>query len=145
MTNNPYIVARLTTNGPDYRGELHATPYTGMEPIDLLTNEVMWMLEPEFPAVDFVSDTIQCIGDRTLLADIIQYRAKFAEIEHIRSQQAELERWCYMVGLEMGFCQHQLQDTCAMQCIIEEMVQDQCIIQQGGARQQGRRGCGRPA
>ena len=135
MTNDLYIVARLTTNGPNYWGKLHATPYTGMEPVNILTDEAMHMLEPEFPVVDFVCDAIQHIGDRTLEANVIQYKAKFAEIEHIRNQRAELECQCYMVGLEMGLCRHRLQDACTVQCIIEEMVQDQRINQHGGARQ----------
>ena len=86
MTNNLYVVACLTANGPDYQGELHTTLYMGPEPVDMLADEAMWMLEPEFPAAEFVSDAIQCISDRTLLANIIQYRAKFVEIEHIRDQ-----------------------------------------------------------
>ena len=91
MTNNPYIVARLTANGPDYRGKLHATLYTGSEPVDILTDEAMWMLEPKFLAAEFVSNAVWCISDRTLLADVIRYRAKFAEIEWIWNQGAELE------------------------------------------------------
>ena len=137
MTNDLYVIARLTANSPNYQGKLHATPYTGMEPINVLTNEAMCMLEPKFPAADFVCDAIQRIRDRTLEADVIQYKAKFAEIEHIWNQWAELECQCYMVGLEMGLCQHWLQDACTVQCIIEEMVQDQHINQHGGARQQG--------
>ena len=124
MTNNPYVIARLTANGPDYRGELHVTPYNGPEPIDVLTDEAMRMLEPEFPAAEFVSDAIRRIGDRTLLADVIRYQARFTEIEQIQDQRAELERKCYLVGLEMGFCRHRLQDVRAVQHIIEEMVQD---------------------
>ena len=60
------------------------------------------MLEPEFPVVDYVCDAIRCISDCTLEAKVICYKAKFAEIDQIRTQQAELECWCYMVGLEMG-------------------------------------------
>ena len=81
MTNDPYVVAQLTANSPNYRGELHAMPYTGTEPIDILTDEAMHMLEPEFPVVDFVCDAIRRIGDRTLEANVIQYKAKFAEIK----------------------------------------------------------------
>ena len=63
----------------------------GTEPIDTLTGKVMRMLEPEFPAAEFVCDAICHIGDHTLEADIIRYKAKFVEIERIRDQQAELE------------------------------------------------------
>ena len=145
MTNDPYVVAQLTANGPNYWGKLHTTPYMRMEPVDVLTDEVMHMLEPEFPAADFICNAIRHIGDCTLEADVIRYKAKFVEVEHIQNQWAELERWCYMVGLEMGLCQHRLQDACTVQCIIEEMVQDQRINQHGGTRQQGRHGCGCPA
>ena len=106
-----------------------------MEPVDVLTDEAMRMLEPEFPVVDFICDTIRHIGDCTLEADVIQYKAKFAEIKRIWNQRAELECQCYMVGLEMGLCRHRLQDACVVQRIIEEMVQDQRINQHGGARQ----------
>ena len=34
MTSNPYVTAQLTANGPDYRGELHATPYNGCQELD---------------------------------------------------------------------------------------------------------------
>ena len=74
MTNNPYVIARLTANGPDYRGELHATPYAGTEPVDVLTDEAMRMLEPNFPAAELVSDSLCRMGDRTLWAEVIRYR-----------------------------------------------------------------------
>ena len=102
MTNDPYIVARLTLNGPNYQGELHAMPYVGTELVDTLTDEAMHMLEPEFPAAEFICDTIQRISDHTVEAKVIQYKAKFTEIDHIWIQRAELEHRCYMVGLEMG-------------------------------------------
>ena len=145
MTNNLYVVARLTTNGPDYRGELHATPYVGTKPVDTLTNEVMRMLEPDFPAVELVSDSLRRMGDRTLWAEVIRYRARFAEIDRIRVQREELQCRCYLAGLEMGFSQHRLQDARTVQRIIEDMVQDQQINQQQQVRQRGRRGHGRPA
>ena len=111
MTNNPYIIAHLTANGPDYQGELHAMLYTGTEPIDVLTNEVMRMLEPEFPTAELVSDVLRHIGDLTLWAKVIQYRARVAKIKSIRIQQEELQCQCYLTRLEMGFSRHQLQDA----------------------------------
>ena len=71
MTNNPYVIACLTANGPDYRGELHATPYNGAEAVEALTDEAMRMLEPEFPAAEHVSDALRRMGDRTLWAEVI--------------------------------------------------------------------------
>ena len=41
MTSNPYVIAHLTANGPDYRGELHAMPYNRPEEVEPLTDEAM--------------------------------------------------------------------------------------------------------
>ena len=143
MTSNPYVIARLTANGPDYRGELHATPYNGAEEVEPLTNEAMWMLEPDFPVAEHVSNALRRMNNRTLWAEVIRYRAKVSEIDKIRVQREELQRRCYMVGLEMGLSRQRLQDARAVQRIIEDMVQDTQVNQQ--SRQRGQRGCGCPA
>ena len=142
MTSNPYVIARLTANGPDYQGELHATPYNGPEDIEPLTDEAMQMLEPDFLAVEHVSNALRCMGDRTLWAEVIRYRAKVSEIDKIRVQQEDLQCRCYMVGLEMGLSRQRLQEARAVQRIIEDMVQDTQTNQQ--SRQRGQRGRGRP-
>ena len=143
MTSNPYVIARLTANGPDYRGELHATPYNGPEEVEPLTDEAMRMLDPDFPAAVHVSDALRRMKDCTLWAEVIRYRAKVTEIDKIRVQREELQRRCYMVGLEMGLSRQRLQDARAVQRIIEDMVQDTRTNQQ--SRQRGQRGRGRPA
>ena len=142
MTSNPYVIARLTANGPDYRGELHATPYNGPEEVEPLTDEAMRMLEPDFPAAVHVSNALRRMGDRTLWAEVIRYRAKLTEIDKIRVQREELQRRCYMVGLEMGLSRQRLQEARAVQRIIEDMVQDTRTNQQ--SRPRGQRGRGRP-
>ena len=71
----------------------------------------------------------------TLWAEVIWFRAQHAEIDHIWVQREELQHRCYLVGLEMGFSWHQLQDARAVQRIIEDMVQDQRINQQQQVRQ----------
>ena len=145
VTNNLYVIAHITANGPDYRGELHATPYNGPESVEVLTDEAMRMLEPEFPAAEHVSDALRRMGDCMLWAEVIQYRARVAEVERIQVQREELQRQCYMVGLEMGFSRQRLQDTRAVQCIIEDMVQDTRVNQQQQVRQHGQCGHGCPA
>ena len=142
MTSNPYVIARLTANGPDYWGELHATPYNGAEEVEPLTDEATRMLEPDFPAAEHVSNALRRMNDHTLWAEVIWYRAKVSEIDWIRVQREELQRWCYMVGLEMGLSRQRLQEARAVQCIIEDMVQDMRTNQQ--SRQRGQHGHGRP-
>ena len=143
MTSNPYVIAQLTANGPDYRGELHATPYNGAKEVEPLTDEAMRMLELDFLAAKHVSNSLRRMGDRTLWAEVIWYWAKIAEIDKIQVQREELQRRCYMVGLEMGLSRQRLQEAHAVQRIIEDMVQDTRTNQQ--SRQRGQRGRGRPA
>ena len=83
------------------------------------------------------------MDDRTLWAEVIRYRAKVSEIDKIRVQWEELQRRCYMVGLEMGLSRQRLQEARVVQCIIEDMVKDTRTDQQ--SRQRGQRGRGRPA
>ena len=143
MTSNPYVIARLTANGPDYRGELHATPYNGAEEVEPLTDEAMRMLELDFPAVEHVSNALRRMNNCSLWAEVIRYRAKVSEIDRIRVQREELQCRCYMVGLEMGLSRQRLQEAHAVQRIIEDMVQDTRTNQQ--SRQCGQHGRGRPA
>ena len=75
--------------------------------------------------------------------EVIRYRAKIAEIDRIWVQREELQRRCYMVGLEMGLSRQRLQEVRAVQRIIKDMVQDTRTNQQ--SRQRGQRGRGRPA
>ena len=84
MTNNPYVIAHITANGPDYRGELQATPYNGPETVEALTDKAMRMLEPDFLAVEHVSSALRRMNDRTLWAEVIRYQAKVSEINKIR-------------------------------------------------------------
>ena len=101
------------------------------------------MLELDFLAAEHVSNSLRRMGDCTLWAEVIWYRAKIAEIDKIQVQREELQRRCYMVGLEMGLSRQWLQDACAVQRIIEDMVQDTRTNQQ--SRQRGQRGRGHPA
>ena len=143
MTSNPYVLARLTANGPNYRGELHVTPYNGAEEVEPLTDKARRMLEPDFPAAEHVSNALRRMGDHTLWAEVIQYRAKVSEIDKIQVQREDLQRRCYMVGLEMGLSCQRLQEARTVQRIIEDMVQETQTNQQ--SRQRGQRGRGRPA
>ena len=103
----------------------------------------MRMLEPDFLAAEHVSNALRRMGDRTLWAEVIRYRAKVSEVNKIRVQREDLQRRCYMVGLEMGLSRQRLQEAHAVQRIIEDMVQDTRTNQQ--SRQCGQHGRGRPA
>ena len=105
MTNNLYVVACLMMNGPNYWGELHATPCVGTEPIDTLTDKAMHMLELEFLAANFINEALLHISNQTLRAKVIQYQAQLAEVEHNKRTRAALKHRCYQVGLDVTYAQ----------------------------------------
>ena len=64
MTNNPFVVGRLTLTGADYRGELHAAPVLGTNrPCDDLTPEAMRMFRRDYPASELVDAAIEALHD----------------------------------------------------------------------------------
>ena len=64
MTDNPYIIARLTADGPSYRGELHASAVTNTDaPPEVLTDDAMRMFALDFPGAGLVSDALSAVGD----------------------------------------------------------------------------------
>ena len=52
------------------------TPYNGAEEVEPLTDEAMQMLEPDFLAAKHVSNALRHMGDHSLWAEVIRYRAK---------------------------------------------------------------------
>jgi hypothetical protein len=143
MTDNPYVVARLTADGPDYRGEIHAEPVRDLDtPPETLTEEALRLLQPDFPAARLVDEALARMGDRSLTAEVRRWRCHEGEIGRIGMERARLERRVYQVGIEQGLSRHRLQEARGISRIIEEMVRDRHVTQR---EQSGRRGRGRPA
>ena len=63
MTDNPYVIARLTASGADYHGEIHAAPVNDVDmPPEHLTDALLHMFARTFPALDHVNEVIGRIG-----------------------------------------------------------------------------------
>ena len=59
MTDNPYVITRLTASGADYHGEIHATPVNDINtPPKCLTDIALRMFAHTFPALDHVNKAI---------------------------------------------------------------------------------------
>ena len=71
MTDNPYVVGHLLMNGPDYWGELHVAPIDDPKAlIEPITDEAIWMLSVDFPAMHHVDDALTHISDQSLIAEV---------------------------------------------------------------------------
>jgi hypothetical protein len=115
MTDNLYIIARLTADGPDYRGEIHADPIRDLDtPPKALTEEALRLLQPNFPATRLVDEALAQIGDRSLTAEVRRWQCHEGKIGCIGMERARLERQVYQAGIEQGLSHHRLQEARAI-------------------------------
>ena len=128
MTDNAYVIARLTASGADYRGEIHAAPINNVNtPAEHLTDAVLCMFARTFPALDCMNEVIGWIGDRSLEAEVCHHQGISICIEVNKEKHEWLEREHQQLELDLGMCIHSLQEARACNRILEEMVSDQCI------------------
>ena len=128
MTDNPYVVARLTASGADYRGEIHAAPINDVDtPPERLTDAALHMFACTFPATGRVNEAIRQIGDRSLEAEVRHYQGINLHIEVNEEKRVRLERERQQLELDLGMCVHRLQEARACNRILDEMVSDQRI------------------
>ena len=143
MTDNPYVVARLTAAGADYRGEIHAAPVNDVDtPPERLTDAALRMFARTFPTLNHVQEAMGRIGDRSLEAEVRRYQGINIRIEANEERHMRLERERQQAELELGLCVHRLQEARACNRILEEMVSDQRINRHFPARhnERGRSG-----
>ena len=128
MTDNPYVIARLTTSGADYRGEIHAAPVNDVDtPPERLTDAALRMFARTFPALDRINEAIGRIGDRSLEAEVRRHQGLNIRMEVNEEKHVRLERERQQLELDMGMCVHRLQEARACTQILDEMVSDQRI------------------
>ena len=128
MTNNLYIIARLTASGADYHGEIHAAPVNNVDsPPECLTDTALRMFAHTFLALDCVNEAIGRIRDRSLEAKIRHHQGISLHMEVNEEKHVRLERERQQLELDLGLCIHRLQEARACNRILEEMVSDQHI------------------
>ena len=128
MTDNLYVIARLTTSGANYRGEIHAAPVNNVDtPPERLTDTALRMFARTFPALDRINEAIGRIGDRLLEAEVRRHQGLNIRMEVNEEKRVRLERERQQLELEMGMCVRRLQEVRACNQILDEMVSDQRI------------------
>ena len=128
MTDNLYVIARLTASGADYHGEIHAAPVNDVDtPPKRLTDTALRMFARTFPALDRVNEAIGRIGDRSLEAEVRRHQGLNIRMEVNEEKRVRLERERQQLELEMGMCVRRLQEVRACNQILDEMVSDQRI------------------
>ena len=85
------------------------------------------MFNRDYPAADMVNTAVGHIGDRTLEAEIMRHQSTMARLEVNQGQQKRLKLEQERLELTLGMCRQRLQDTCACNRVLDDMVADQHI------------------
>ena len=78
-----------------------------------------------FPALDRLNEAIRRIGDRSLEAKVRRHQGISLQMEVNEDKHIWLERERQQLELDLGMCVYQLQEACACNRVLEEMVSDQ--------------------
>ena len=125
MTDNLYVIARLTASGADYCGEIHTAPVNEVDtPPERLTDAALRMFACTFPALDRINDAIGRIGDWSLEAEVRRHQGISIWMEVNEEKRLRLEWEHQQLELDLGMCMHRLQEAHACNQILEEMVRD---------------------
>ena len=95
------------------------------------------MFNRNYPAADMVNTAVGCISDWTLEAEIMRHRSTMARLDVNQQHQKWLRLEQEQLKLNLSMCQQWLQDACACNQVLDDMVADQHI------RQEQRQGRGR--
>jgi hypothetical protein len=75
MTDNPYVEAQLTMDGPVHCGEIHATAVTDCTMcMPEIRPDELQLLECSYQDWMMVDDAVTQVGDRSLTAEVMQWQ-----------------------------------------------------------------------
>jgi hypothetical protein len=128
MTDNPYVEARMTMDGPVHRGEIHAaaihnrvrqTPDIGPDELRLLDRSYQdWIM---------VDEAIAHVGDRSLTAEVMRWRGLQKRMKAAQESIQQVEDRLFAMAVDQRACRTRLEEAWAVHRIEEEMRRDRRV------------------
>jgi hypothetical protein len=128
MTDNPYVEARMTMDGPVHRGEIHAavirdrvgrTPDIGPDELRLLDRSYQdWIM---------VDEAIAHVGDRSLTAEVMRWRGLQKRMKAAQESIRQVEDRLFVMAVDQRACRTRLEEAWAVHRIEEEMRRDRRV------------------
>jgi hypothetical protein len=128
MTDNPYIEARMTMDGPVHRGEIHAaavhdrvgrTPDIGPDELRLLDRSYQdWIM---------VDEAIAHVGDRSLTAEVMRWHRLQKRMKAAQESIRQVEDRLFAMAVDQWACHTRLEEAWAVHRIEEEMRWDRRV------------------
>ena len=112
-------------HGPIYGGQLHTTPVNDLDtPVEPLTDIAMRMFAEDFPGRQHIDAAISSINDQTLTVELKRQWWLARQIVDVGLEWEHLECRVFQLGLEQGMSCTHLQEACAGDQGVEEMMRD---------------------
>jgi hypothetical protein len=125
---NPFAKACMSMHGPVYCGEIHAAPINDTEtPAQELTAEWIHIIGDDYCYQAVVDKALDRIGDRSLKAEVRQYRGLKVKCAGLQEQVRCIEDQLFAVQMDQRANRDRLQDVRVWERVNEEVQRDQRI------------------
>jgi hypothetical protein len=128
MTDNPYVEARMTMDGPVHRGEIHAAAvndWVGRTP-DIGPDELC-LLDRSYQDWIMVDEAIAHVGDRSLTAEVMRWRGLQKRMKAAQESIRQVEDRLFAMAVDQRACRTRLEEAWAVHRIEEEMRRDRRV------------------
>jgi hypothetical protein len=119
---NPFVEGCLSLHGPTYHSEIHATTIHDLDvPPSPITADILRLLETDYMGHERVDEALGEIGDRSLQAEVNQYRQLVRKCRSFKESIRRLEDQMFTTDVERRMCISRLEAARAMVRIQHEM------------------------
>ena len=126
MTNNPYALGKLESNGPTYTGEIHASPQHDYPEKSLHVEDLRELL-PLWHKYHDVNDALIHLHNQSLQVEVHCYQYLMGHLTQLDTQMATIEGEMLTLIPEKHECTDRLMKAQAVCCIRKQVRQ--CIRQ----------------
>jgi hypothetical protein len=118
----PFVEGRLSLNGPTYHSEIHAAAIIDINILPPpISADILRLLDTDYMGHDNVDEAIGEIGDRSLRAEVNQYRRLECKRRSFQESIRRLEDQMFTTDVERRMCVSRLEAAQAMVRIQAEM------------------------
>jgi hypothetical protein len=123
---NPFVEGQLSLDGPTYHREIHAQAIHDVDvPPPPITADILRLLRTDYMGHDRVDEALGEIGDRSLIAEVSQYRRLERKHKSFQESITRLEDQLFTNDVERRTCVSRLEAARALVRIQGEMQRNQ--------------------
>ena len=120
MGVNPTVEGCMQKGGPVYLGDVHTALDFDHGDAPNYSHEQRRHLLSNYARRHEVDDALECIGDKSLIAEVARFRGTMDALERLQQEIWEREDQLYCIGNDNRKCIHRLERAHVLQWVFEE-------------------------